>query len=62
MSSHVKSIEDMDSLTMDVVDEHLDANEKEQAEREFEKEIQISPSLSFPPDLPPEPPLPSLPL
>jgi hypothetical protein len=55
MQSHVKSIEDMDSLTMDVVEEHLDAIQKEEAEREFEKEISpppIPPALVLAPRLP----------
>jgi hypothetical protein len=42
MSDQVKSVEDMDSLTMDIVEEHLDQNQKEEAERE------IAPPQPFP--------------
>jgi hypothetical protein len=43
LSNQVKSIEDMDSLTMDIVEEHLDQNQKEEAEREFAQEIAPQP-------------------
>jgi hypothetical protein len=46
MSDQVKSVEDMDSLTMDIVEEHLDQNQKEEAEREFAQEI--APPQPFP--------------
>ena len=55
MFDEVVSIEDMNSLTMDILEEHLDDDQKEEAEREFEIEIAPLP----PPSLQEEAPQPA---